>query len=121
MMEMFVLQGSYKGVCIVLAQSEYFRSVYLIKCKLCLKTVNCRGVWVVQSVKHLTLDLGSRYDLMVLQIKTHVSSVQTVQSFLGILSPSLSAPPVCVLPPSLSLSLKTNKYIKILLIKKILK
>ena len=58
---------------------------------------------MAQSVKRLTLDFGSGDDLMVRE------SVLMVQSLLGILSPSLSAPTLLVL----SLSLSQNKEINI--------
>ena len=51
------------------------------------------GTWVVQFVKHLTLDFGSSHDLIVLGLEPHVglsaNSVEPVWDFLS-LSPSLS-------------------------------
>ena len=51
---------------------------------------------MAQSVKRLTLDFGSGRDLTVQSVSLSPASgsEMTVQSPLGILSPSLSAPPV---------------------------
>ena len=46
------------------------------------------GTWVVQSIKHLTLDFGSGHDLMVHEIEPHIRLC--ADSLLGILSLSLS-------------------------------
>ena len=54
-------------------------------------------------VKHLTLDFSSGHDLMVCEISPALGSVSIAQNLLGILSPSLSAPPL------LSLSLTLSK------------
>ena len=59
---------------------------------------------MVQLVKHLTLDFGSGYDLMVHEFKPHINSALTAQSVLEILS--LPLPLSCLL--SLSLSLKNK-------------
>ena len=60
------------------------------------------GAWVAQSVKHLTLDLGSGHDLTSLFMSSSpaLGSMLTVWSLLGIASL-----PSCFL----SLSLKINK------------
>ena len=58
---------------------------------------------MAQSVKHQTLDFDSSQDLMVHGLDSHIEA----RSLLGILSPSLSAPPPLVL--ALSLSLSQNK------------
>ena len=52
-----------------------------------------QGAWVAQSVERQTLDFGSGHDLMVHGIKPGLSA----RSLLGILSPSLSGPPLLVL------------------------
>ena len=70
-----------------------------------MKLINFRGAGVAPSVKHLTLDLGSGYDLTVHEFDPHIGFTLTVWSLLGILSPSLSAPP----PLALYIFLKINK------------
>ena len=55
---------------------------------------------MAQSVKHLTLGLGSGHDLEVHGFESQVWLRANSVGLLGILSPSLSAPP---LPLSLSL------------------
>ena len=60
---------------------------------------------MAQSVKHLTHDFGPGHDLMACEFDPSSASALTAQSLLGILSPSLSAPP----PLALYLSLKINK------------
>ena len=49
-----------------------------------------RGAWVAQSVEHLTLNFGSGHDRWVVGESPKAGSMLTVQSLLGILSPSLS-------------------------------
>ena len=62
-----------------------------------------RGAWAAQSVKRPTLGFGSGHDLMGFVGSGPASgSALAAWSLLGILSPSLSAPPL--LPLSLSLS-----------------
>ena len=56
---------------------------------------------MAQSVKRLTVDLGSGHDLTVHGLEPTLGSVLMVQGLLGILSP-LSAPPLLVLVCSLS-------------------
>ena len=68
------------------------------------------GAWVAQLVKRQFLVFCSGHDLMILEFKPPSGSTLTVQSLLGILSPSLSAPPALTL--ALSLSLKINKLKK---------
>ena len=60
------------------------------------RTSTYGGTWVAQSIKRLTLDLGSGHDLTVHGIQLYMG--------LGILSLPLSAPPLhtCVLSLSLS-------------------
>ena len=63
--------------------------------------------WVAQSVKRLTLGLGSGCDLMAREFGSHMGpAALAAQSLLGIFSPSLSA------PTPLVLSLKINKLKK---------
>ena len=62
---------------------------------------------MAQSVQRLTPDFGSGRDLTVRGIEPHVGVCTDSQSLLGILSLSLSAPPLRAL--SLSLSLSQNK------------
>ena len=66
------------------------------------------GTWVAQSVKRLTLDFGSGYDLTVHEIEPHTHGVEPV----GILSLplSLSALPLLSCMFSLFVSLKISKY-----------
>ena len=80
------------------------------------------GVWVAQSVKHLTLDVGSGRDLMVHEFKPHMGlCADGRESAWDYVSPSLSAPPPLVRMPahayalSLSLSVKINKLTNIFL------
>ena len=57
---------------------------------------------MAQSVKHLTLDFGSGHDLMVHEFKRPTGAeaeALSVQSLLGVLSPSLCFSPACTLPP----------------------
>ena len=64
------------------------------------------GAWVVQSVKPLTLDFGSSYDLTAYRFKPHVSlCADSVEPVWDSLSPSLSACPLL----TLAVSLKMNK------------
>ena len=56
-----------------------------------------RDAWVAQSVKCLTLDFYSDYDLIVCEFKPHVVNVKAVWDSLSALTP----------PPPLS---KINKY-----------
>ena len=65
------------------------------------------GTWVTQSVKDLTLDFGSGHDLSFMRLSLSLGSGLRVWSLLGILSPSLSAPPLItrLCARSLSLSL----------------
>ena len=61
---------------------------------------------MAQSVERLTLDFGSGHDLTQLMSSSPtLGSVLTLQSLLGILSPSFSAPPLL----ALYLSHKINK------------
>ena len=69
-----------------------------------LRMLYLKGVWVGQSVKHRTLDVGSDHDPTVREIKPPL----LVRSLLGI--PSL---PLTLSPFSLSFSLKINKHLKI--------
>ena len=66
---------------------------------------------MAQSVTRPTLDFSSGYDLTFGEIEPHLSSAMTVRSLLGILSPSLSAPPLltCMFTHSLALSLSQKK------------
>ena len=64
------------------------------------------GAWVAQLVKSLTLGFGSGHDLMVCESESHIGSMLTMQSLLGILSLLLSSPPP--LTPSVSF-FKINK------------
>ena len=67
---------------------------------------------MVQSVKCLTLDLGSSHDLMVCEFKPHVGlCADSAEPASDSLSPSLSAPPLLSLSLSLSLS-KINKHLQ---------
>ena len=65
------------------------------------------GAWVAQSVKHLTLDLGSGHDLTIREVKPHIGlCADSAGPAWDSLSLSLSLPfPVCT-PP---LSLLSNK------------
>ena len=51
------------------------------------------GTWVAQSVKGLTLDLGSGHDVTIHETEPQIGTALTLGSLLGILSPPLSAPP----------------------------
>ena len=54
-----------------------------------------RGVWVSQSVKHLTLDLGSGHHLTVCEIELWVGfCTDSWEPGWDSLSPCLSAPPL---------------------------
>ena len=69
---------------------------------------------MAQSLKHLTLDLGSGYDLMVREIKPYIRLLaDRAEPVWDSLSPSLSAPPplvhVCARVRLCALSLKINK------------
>ena len=75
-------------------KAEYVRRAFQAEKTMKIKTRLHRDAWVAQLVK--LLDFGSVRDLT-------VHAVLTVRSLLGVLSPSLSAPP----PPSFSL--KINK------------
>ena len=71
------------------------------------------GVWVAQSVKHLTLDFSSGCDLTVCGVKPHIGLHAGHRAcFLLSLCPSPSAPPLlthaCVCPCVHSLSKKKN-------------
>ena len=68
-----------------------------------LKRENFQGAWVAQLVEHQTLGFGSGHDLTAPEFEPHWSSALTARSLPGILSPSLSAPPL------LTLSLEINK------------
>ena len=69
-----------------------------------------RGAWVAPSVKCPTLGFGSGQDLTVCGIESTLGFMLTVWILLGILSPSLPAPPLLgSRSHSLSLSLKINK------------
>ena len=58
------------------------------------------------SVKHPILDFGSGQDLIVCEFKPHIGlCADRAWSLLGILSPSLSSPPLL----ALYISLKINK------------
>ena len=71
------------------------------------------GAWVVQPVKHPTLDFGSGHDLTVCgiepRVRIHADSTGPAWDSLSL---SLSAPPLLVSVHSLSLSLKVNKHLK---------
>ena len=69
-----------------------------------LKRSVSRGTWVVQSVKHLTLDFRSGRDLAVHELEPHARLCADSTDPMDSLSPSLSAPPLL----SLSLSLKNE-------------
>ena len=56
------------------------------------------GTWVAQSVKHQTLEFGSRHDLAVHGIKPHIRlQANSVEPASDHLSPSLSTPPLLML------------------------
>ena len=78
-------------------------SLSLSKININLKTILSWGAWVAQSVKCLTIAqvMISRF----VSSNPASGSMLTAQSLLGILSPTLSAPPLL----TLSLSFKTNK------------
>ena len=62
-----------------------------------LKESELWGTWVAQSVKRLTLDFGSGHDLTVCEIESHVGlCTDSVEPAWGLLSPSLSAPPLFI-------------------------
>ena len=67
------------------------------------RSLSSQGTWVAQSVRHLTLDFGSRHDLAVRRSSPASGSVLSAQSLLGILPLSLS------LCPSLAFSLSKKK------------
>ena len=74
---------------------------------------NVKFTWVVQLVKHLTLDFGSDHHLMVCGIEPCVGLCADSMEFAWVsLAPSPSAPPLLVVSLSLSLclTLKINKY-----------
>ena len=59
------------------------------------KNVKIRGAWVAQSVKRLSLDFGSGYDLTAYEFKSYIGlCADSVEPAWGSLSPSLSAPPL---------------------------
>ena len=65
--------------------------------------IDCRGSRVAQSVKHLTLDLGSGHGLAVRGFKAHIGlSVDGAEAAWGPVSPSLWPSPACALSLSLS-------------------
>ena len=65
------------------------------------KNVKTRGAWVAQSVKRLSLDFGSGYDLMAYEFKSYIGlCADSVEPAWDSLSPSLSGSPL--LTPSLS-------------------
>ena len=79
------------------------------------------GAWVAQSVKCPILDFSSGHNLMISWgWVPHQGSARTVRSLLGILFPSLSAPP-CSLGLCLSQNKWVNKNLKKLYITKYLK
>ena len=65
-----------------------------------------------QSVKHPTLSFGSGHDLMVVSLSPASGSGLTALSLLGILSLSLSAPPLFAFSLSLTLSKQINQLQK---------
>ena len=66
-----------------------------------------RGAWLAQSVKCLTLDFGSVYDLRIVGSSLALGSALTAWCLLGILALPLSAPPL--LAYTTSLKNKMNK------------
>ena len=70
-----------------------------------LKMSTCRGAWVAQSVKRLTLDFGSSHDQMVHGLNPRVGlCVDSMEPVCHPVSPSLSAPPLLAHAHSPSLS-----------------
>ena len=69
------------------------------------KTLDMRGAWVAQSVKHLTLDFSSGHDLTVHEIEPRVGLCTDRVEPAWILSLPLFLP----LPRFFSLFLKINK------------
>ena len=65
------------------------------------------GAWVAQLIKCLILDLDQVMISWFMRLSLALGSTLSTWRLLGILSPSLSAPPPFVL--ALSLSLKINK------------
>ena len=69
---------------------------------------------MVQSVKHLTLDLGSGHDLTIREVEPRLglcaNTVLTAGNLLGVLSLPLSLPLPCL--HTVSLSLKINNNLK---------
>ena len=69
-----------------------------------------RGVWVAQSVKHLTFDFGSGHDLMVPGIKPHAGlCTKSVEPAWDSLSLSCCPYSVLACAHALSLSLSLSK------------
>ena len=59
-----------------------------------IKSKNFKGAWVAQSVKHPTLDFSSGPDLTVNEFEPGIRLHTPVWNLLGMLTLSLSAPPL---------------------------
>ena len=69
-----------------------------------------RSIWVAQSVKHPTLDLGSGHDLMAPEIEPHIRLCADSKNLPGILCLLLSLPLPCLC--AVSLFLKNKQKLK---------
>ena len=96
---------------IVFATPMIFKALLIFKINIWSKIYNLveilglRGAWVAKMVKHPTLYFDSGHALTVCEFEPHIGlSAMSVQSLLGILSTSLSAPIplILFLPPPLS-------------------